>query len=113
MAENREIERRKGTRRRAPAAGPPPSLIVGIGASAGGLDAFKTFFAHMPADTGMAFVLVQHLAPAPQEHAGRAARARHRHDRAEAADGTPVAANRVYIIPPDATLTIKDGTSAA
>jgi chemotaxis response regulator CheB len=38
----------------------PPSLVVGIGASAGGLAAFKSFFA---ADTGMAFVLVQHLDP--------------------------------------------------
>ena len=41
----------------------PPNLVVGIGASAGGLAAFKTFLAHTPADTGMAFVLVQHLAP--------------------------------------------------
>ncbi|MEO6227760.1 MAG: chemotaxis protein CheB, partial [Thermomonas sp.] len=40
-----------------------PQLIVGIGASAGGLEAFKTFFSHMPVDSEMAFVLVQHLAP--------------------------------------------------
>lgn len=39
--------------------------IVGIGASAGGLGAFEAFFSAMPADTdhGMAFVLIQHLAP--------------------------------------------------
>ena len=37
--------------------------IVGIGASAGGLDAFEKFFTNMPPDTGMAFVLVQHLDP--------------------------------------------------
>ena len=41
----------------------PPSLVVGIGASAGGLAAFKTFLANTPADTGMAFILVQHLDP--------------------------------------------------
>ena len=41
----------------------PAPVIVGIGASAGGLAAFKDFFADMPADTGMAFVLVQHLHP--------------------------------------------------
>ena len=41
----------------------PPSLVVGIGASAGGLDAFKSFFEGVPADTGMTFVLVQHLDP--------------------------------------------------
>ena len=37
--------------------------IVGLGASAGGLDAFKAFLTAMPSDTGMAFVLVQHLDP--------------------------------------------------
>ena len=40
-----------------------PCLIVGIGASAGGLAAFKTFLANTPPDTGIGFVLVQHLAP--------------------------------------------------
>jgi len=38
--------------------------VVGIVASAGGLAAFRSFFDHMPADTGMAFVLTQHLDPA-------------------------------------------------
>ncbi len=38
-------------------------LIVGLGASAGGLEAFKGFFVNMPPDSGMAFVLIQHLAP--------------------------------------------------
>jgi two-component system CheB/CheR fusion protein len=42
---------------------PHGGLIVGIGASAGGLEAFKAFFAHMPADSELAFVLVQHLSP--------------------------------------------------
>ncbi len=42
--------------------------IVGIGASAGGLEAFQQFFTSMPPDTGMAFVLVQHLDP-PSERA--------------------------------------------
>ena len=37
--------------------------IVGIGASAGGLEAFEQFFAHMPPDSGMAFVLIPHLSP--------------------------------------------------
>ena len=41
----------------------PTFPIVGIGASAGGLAAFKTFLRHTPSDTGMAFVLVQHVDP--------------------------------------------------
>ena len=40
-----------------------PFPIVGIGASAGGLEAFEQFFTHTPPDTGMAFVLIQHLDP--------------------------------------------------
>ena len=38
-------------------------LIAAIGASAGGLEAFETFFQHMPSDAGIAFALVMHLAP--------------------------------------------------
>jgi two-component system CheB/CheR fusion protein len=54
------------TERRAPAVAPLNAQrfpIVGLGASAGGLDALQTFFRHMPADTGVAFVVVTHLAP--------------------------------------------------
>jgi two-component system, chemotaxis family, CheB/CheR fusion protein len=41
----------------------PPRLIVGVGASAGGLEAFTELLRNLPSDTGMAFVLVQHLDP--------------------------------------------------
>src|SRR5260370_42160960 len=43
--------------------GPPGPPVAGIGASAGGPDAFKRFFAAMPADSGVAFVLIPHLDP--------------------------------------------------
>lgn len=86
-----------------------PLLIVGIGASAGGLEAFKSFFGKMPADSGMAFVLVQHLAPNHtsmlSELVGRCTSM----PVADAVDGEPVQADHVYVIPPDATLTIADG----
>lgn len=88
---------------------PPTNLIVGIGASAGGLEAFKIFFAHLPPDSGMAFVLVQHLSPDHEsmltEILARAAPI----PVVEAQDGMRVEPNRVYVIPPDATLTIEDG----
>ncbi len=86
-----------------------PLLIVGIGASAGGLEAFKSFFAQMPADNGMAFVVVQHLAP---NHASMLSELVGRSTPmpvTDAADGEPVQAGHVYVIPPDATLTIADG----
>lgn len=87
----------------------PLKLIVGIGASAGGLEAFNTFFANLPADSGMAFVLVQHLSPDHEsmltEILARAAPI----PVVEAEDGMQLEPNRVHVIPPDATLTVKGG----
>jgi two-component system CheB/CheR fusion protein len=84
-------------------------LVVGIGASAGGLDAFKRFFTSLPPDTGMAFVLVQHLSPDHKsmlaDLLGKATAMRV----TEAADGAEVTANCVFVIPPDATMTIAGG----
>ena len=86
----------------------PLNLIVGIGASAGGLEAFKAFFAHLPPDSGMAFVLVQHLSPDHQsvltEILARAAPI----PVVEAEHRMRLEPNRVHVIPPDATLTIED-----
>src|SRR5829696_3439704 len=84
--------------------------IVGVGASAGGLEALKTFFDHMPADSGMAFVLVVHLSP---DHKSQMAELLSRSTDmpvTKAEDAVLVAPNRVYIIPPNATLTIRDRT---
>src|SRR5688572_31386737 len=84
-------------------------LVVGIGASAGGLAAFKAFLANTPADTGMAFVLVQHLDPQHKSLLVELLGAGASIPVLEAADGVAVRENCVYVIPPDATLTIKDG----
>lgn len=84
-------------------------LIVGIGASAGGLEAFKTFFDHMPADSGMAFVLVQHLDPSHHSMLAELLGTHTRMPVAEAEEGVEVAADHVFIIPPDTTLTIEHG----
>ena len=65
-------ERRPGTVVR-PAAEEPGEgsslpMIVGVGASAGGLEAFTELLSHLPDDTGMAFVLIQHLDPKHESH---------------------------------------------
>ena len=86
-----------------------PQLIVGIGASAGGLEAFRSFFAAMPADSGMAFVLVQHLAPQHTSMLSELIARSTSMPVSEAADGERVQANHVYVIPPDATLRIAGG----
>ena len=84
-------------------------LMVALGASAGGLEACESFFHHMPDDSGMAFAVVMHLAP---DRASALAEILGRHTRMtveQAQDHTKVLPNHVYIIPPNATLTIKDG----
>jgi two-component system, chemotaxis family, CheB/CheR fusion protein len=81
-------------------------LIVAIGASAGGLEALERFFGKMPSDAGMAFVVIQHLAP---DHTSALPHLLAKHTQMsveQVQDKTPVAPNRVYIIPPNATLTI-------
>ena len=83
--------------------------IVGLGASAGGLEAFEQFFRNMPADSDMAFVLVSHLDPSHAsiltEILQRTATMRV----AEAQDQMQIAPNCVYVIPPNRDMTIFNG----
>ncbi|WP_439622787.1 chemotaxis protein CheB, partial [Gemmata sp.] len=86
-----------------------PFLVVGIGASAGGLEAYTEFLRACPADAGMAYVLVQHLPP-DRESLLVEILARHtRMPVVEVADGQAVEPDRVYVIRPGNTLTIGDG----
>ena len=83
--------------------------IVGIGASAGGLEALEQFFRHDPANSGMAFVLVQHLDP---NHASLLTEILQRTTAmpvVEALDQLPVAPNCVYVIPPNRDMAIFHG----
>jgi two-component system CheB/CheR fusion protein len=83
--------------------------IVGIGASAGGLEALELFFANVPADSGMAFVIVQHLDPT---HKGIMVELLQRGTSmhvSQVKDRTRVEANCVYIIPPNKDMSILHG----
>jgi len=83
--------------------------IVGIGASAGGLQAFTELLEHLPADTGMGFVLVQHLDPAhPSALTQLLARATSMPVR-EVSHDLPVQPNHVYVIPPNTAMVIAHG----
>jgi two-component system, chemotaxis family, CheB/CheR fusion protein len=87
----------------------PGVRVVGIGASAGGLDALREFFAATPADSGMAFVVIQHLDP---DHVSYTAGLLARQTKmavSEALDGIEVQANSVYTIPPNKFVFIKEG----
>lgn len=84
----------------------PNFPIVGIGASAGGLSAFKSFFSHMPDDSNMAFVLVPHLDPTHQSMMVELLTKQTDMPVCEVIDKMPVKANHVYIIPPGRYLKI-------
>jgi two-component system CheB/CheR fusion protein len=80
--------------------------IVGIAASAGGLEAASELLAALPSRCGMAFVLVQHLDPVHESLLSEILGARTSLKVLQATDGLPVEADHVYVIPPNATLTL-------
>jgi two-component system, chemotaxis family, CheB/CheR fusion protein len=84
--------------------------IVGVGASAGGLEAFTQLLRHLPVDTGMAFVLIQHLAPAhPSLLTSLLAKAT-AIPVVEVQNGMTVVPDRVYVIPPNTDLVLVENS---
>jgi two-component system, chemotaxis family, CheB/CheR fusion protein len=83
--------------------------VVGIGASSGGLDAFTELVSHLPDDTGMAFVLIQHLDPNHESHLAELLAKRTKIPVTEVQDPTRAQANHIYVIPPHRNLTISQG----
>jgi len=84
--------------------------IVGIGASAGGLEAFEAFFKEMPPDSGMAFVLVAHLDPTHVSILSELLQKQTKMKVCQIKDGMKVQPNAVYVIPPNKDLGILKGT---
>ena len=82
--------------------------VVGVGASAGGLDALKDFFRAMPSDTGMAFVIIQHLDPQQISHLPSVLAKYTDMTVVHAKDHVALEANCVYTIPPNKFLSIRD-----
>ena len=83
--------------------------IVGIGASAGGLEAFTQLLTALPESTGMAFVLVQHLDPARESQLAEILSRTTIMPVKTIEDGMAVEPNTVYVIPPNTGLTIAEG----
>lgn len=83
--------------------------IVAIGASAGGLEAFKEFFLALPLDTGMAFVLIQHLDPSHESMLTEIIAKATKMPVEEVRTGVTIEPNRVYVIPPNALMALAGG----
>lgn len=91
------------------ASGNKPTAIVGIGASAGGLEAIEAFFKAMPVDSGMAFVVIQHLSPDYKSLMVELLSRKTEIPVRRAEDGMIVESNHIYLIPPKKNLTIFHG----
>ena len=106
-----------GPARATQAAEPPPSgrrgtktfPIVGIGASAGGLEAFTELLKHLPADTGMGYVLVQHLDPQHESTLTHLLARATTMRVCEVTQNLRVEPNVIYVIPPNAQMAIVGG----
>jgi chemotaxis response regulator CheB len=89
---------------------PTDITIVAIGASAGGIEASTELLSYLPSNTGLAFVLIQHLDPTHQSlvtelRSRKTAMAVH-----EVKHGMTVAANAIYVVPPNTSMTISGQT---
>jgi two-component system, chemotaxis family, CheB/CheR fusion protein len=88
---------------------PPRHIVVGVGASAGGLEAFTLLLQHLPTDAGMAFVLVQHLDPARESALSDILSRATSLPVREVGDEQPIKPDHIYVIPPNANLAIAGG----
>ena len=81
-------------------------FVVGIGASAGGLEALKLFFDNAPSDSGMVFIIVQHLDPTHKSLLTELVAEHTKMKTVEISDGIKIKPNCIYIIPPNKDLRI-------
>ena len=88
---------------------PTPNFVVGIGASAGGLNAYKAFFDALPSNTGMAFAVISHIHPAAHSQLAEILSRHTKMTVVLAASGMKIRANQVYVIPGNADLLIESG----
>src|SRR6267143_1231146 len=84
--------------------------VVGVGASAGGLEALSQLLRNLPSDTGMAFVLVQHLSAKHESILASILARETSMPVQEATEDMPIQPNHVYVIPAGQDMVIKDGT---
>ncbi len=85
-----------------------PIFIVGIGGSAGALNAYKALLEAMPHDTRMAFVIISHMNPTAHSELANILSRHTKMSVSVAAEAMPILENHVYIIPPDSDLTINN-----
>ncbi len=84
-------------------------LVVGLGASAGGIHALKEFFTRVPGDSGMAYVVILHMSPEHESKLAQILQVTSAIPVTQVTDRVKIEPNHVYVIPPNQTLAMKDG----
>jgi two-component system, chemotaxis family, CheB/CheR fusion protein len=84
-------------------------LVVGVGASAGGIKACKSFLEHVPADSGMCYVVVLHLSPSHESHLAEVLQVATSLPVTQVQGRVHIEPDHVYVIPPNRSLTMSDG----
>ena len=92
---------------------PHPQFIVGVGGSAGALSAYKALVDALPSDTGMAFVIVSQIQPVADSLLGQVLSRRTQMPVRQGAEGMPIQANHIYVMPGHAALQVKGYAFAA
>jgi two-component system, chemotaxis family, CheB/CheR fusion protein len=87
-------------------------LVVGLGASAGGIKALKEFFAQVPTDSGMAYVVILHLSPEHESRLSEVLQAATEVPVTQVRGSVRIEPNHVYVIPPNKSLEMSDGRLA-
>ena len=87
----------------------PPRIVVGIGASAGGIPACRTLLEHLPVDAGIAYVIIQHLAPEHESHIAEILKSATRLPITQISSTKRLKPNHVYVIAPATSLLIRGG----
>src|SRR5262249_59076162 len=90
-----------------------PRLVVGLGASAGGIDALRTFFSHVTRDSGIAYVVILHLSPEHESRLAEVLQATAPIDVPQVTASEQIEPNHVYVISPNQNLHVQDGTPTA
>jgi two-component system CheB/CheR fusion protein len=85
-------------------------LVVGLGASAGGIQALREFFEHAPADSGLAYVVILHLSPDHDSQLAQVIQAVTSIPVTQVTEQVEIAPNHIYVVPPNQHLVLEEGT---
>src|SRR3954466_11181729 len=88
---------------------PRPPFVVGLGASAGGIDALKTFFGHVAPETGAAYVVILHLSPDHDSRLAEVLQTTAAMPVSQVHGSTLIEANHISVVSPNKRLDIVDG----